>query len=855
MANLISQVTPHVSSGTATDYGLRASAIQYGTCSTAMTATVKTVSCSSFTSNYLTEGSVVAVKFTAANSSDPNNEADPANLKLNVNSTGEKPIKYIYNGALSNLPSKGFLKQNRVYLFYYDGANWVAMIANDTDTKPVDTSVTGGSAELDWGETTTIATINGVDIAVTMPENPDTTYTFTETGSGNAITSMTVSDTTVTFDKGATYNNYSHPSYTSHESGLYKVTVDNTGHVSGATTVTKSDITALGIPDKNTTYTFTKSGSGNALSGFTVSGTEISFSTATYNNYSHPTYTSQESGLYKITVDNTGHVSSTSAATISDLPHNHDDAYLKLTGGTLTGTLTLSSASGTDSPALRFQRGTLSDNYNDWQLVDSGGYLYFQERGSGSSSWTNRVTMMTNGTVVATTFSGNATSATKATQDSLGNDIPDTYATKEELTAGLATKSSSTHTHGNISNTGTMTATASIANGDRLVITDSSDSHKIVGSSISFDGTTATKALTQKGTWETFNNYSHPSYTSHESGMYKITVNEGGHVSGATAITKSDITALGIPSENTVYTFTTSGNGNAVTGLSVSGSTITFNKDATYNNYSHPTYTSQETGLYKFSVNGTGHVDSTTAITKSDITALGIPEKDTTYTFTKSGTGNALTGFSVSGTTITFSSANYNNYSHPTYTSQESGLYKITVDTTGHVSSATTVSKADITGLGIPSENTTYTITTTGDGNAVTAVGLSGTTITVTKGASYNNYSHPTYTSQESGLYKVTVDGTGHVSSTTTVSKADITGLGIPSENTTYSFTTTGTGNAVTAVTLSGTTVTVNKGATYNNYSHPTYTSQELGFYKIGVDGTGHVSSTSAITDGDIKTT
>ena len=43
-------------------------------------------------------------------------------------------------------------------------------------------------------------------------------------------------------------NNYTHPGYTAQASGLYKVTVDSTGHVSAATAVTKSDITALGIP-------------------------------------------------------------------------------------------------------------------------------------------------------------------------------------------------------------------------------------------------------------------------------------------------------------------------------------------------------------------------------------------------------------------------------------------------------------------------------------------------------------------------------------------------------------------------------------------------------------------------------
>lgn len=45
---------------------------------------------------------------------------------------------------------------------------------------------------------------------------------------------------------------YTHPSYTARSSGLYKVTVDATGHVSGATAVSKADITALGIPGTDT---------------------------------------------------------------------------------------------------------------------------------------------------------------------------------------------------------------------------------------------------------------------------------------------------------------------------------------------------------------------------------------------------------------------------------------------------------------------------------------------------------------------------------------------------------------------------------------------------------------------------
>ena len=45
---------------------------------------------------------------------------------------------------------------------------------------------------------------------------------------------------------------YTHPSYTAKASGLYKITTDATGHVSATTAVAKADITALGIPAKDT---------------------------------------------------------------------------------------------------------------------------------------------------------------------------------------------------------------------------------------------------------------------------------------------------------------------------------------------------------------------------------------------------------------------------------------------------------------------------------------------------------------------------------------------------------------------------------------------------------------------------
>ncbi len=164
------------------------------------------------------------------------------------------------------------------------------------------------------------------------------------------------------------------------------------------------------------------------------------------------------------------------------------------------------------------------------------------------------------------------------------------------------------------------------------------------------------------------------------------------------------------------------------------------------NNYTHPGYTAQASGLYKVTVDSTGHVSAAAAVDKSDITALGIPESDTTYsaaTTSAEGLMSAADKTKLDGVT-----AGANKYTHPSYTARASGLYKVTVDSTGHVSAAAAVDKSDITALGVPAQDTTYT--------------------------------HPRYTARASGLYKVTVDSTGHVSAATAVTKSDITALGIP---------------------------------------------------------------------------
>lgn len=169
---------------------------------------------------------------------------------------------------------------------------------------------------------------------------------------------------------------------------------------------------------------------------------------------------------------------------------------------------------------------------------------------------------------------------------------------------------------------------------------------------------------------------------------------------------------------------------------------------------------------------------------------------------------------------------NANNYTHPAHDAAPEGLYKVTVDALGHVTATTAVAKADITGLGIPAQDTTYTAFKGATAGAAGGAGLVpapaqgdqakflkadgtwGTPVNTTYEeatpdsaglmsaadktklngieAGANKYVHPSYTAKGSGLYKITVDATGHVSAVAAVEKGDITALGIPGQDTTY---------------------------------------------------------------------
>lgn len=164
----------------------------------------------------------------------------------------------------------------------------------------------------------------------------------TVAGSGNAVTTASISGDTLTLTKGATYNNYVHPagSAPSKASGFYKFSTDSTSHVASVTAVTKSDITALGVPaqDTNTTYTFANGSAGN----FTVTPSGGSAQTVSVGKPANAG-----------NADTVGGIS--------------PSAFVKKAGDTMTGTLTINQTSSSIPLTLH---GTNSSGYI--QFTNSG---------------------------------------------------------------------------------------------------------------------------------------------------------------------------------------------------------------------------------------------------------------------------------------------------------------------------------------------------------------------------------------------------------------------------------------------------------------------------------------------------
>ena len=324
--------------------------------------------------------------------------------------------------------------------------------------------------------------------------------------------------------------------------------------------------------------------------------------------------------------------------------------------------------------------------------------------------------------------------------------------------------------------------------------------------------------------------YTHPNYTAKTNGLYKITVDDTGHVSATNAVTKTDITALGIPAQDTTYSAAGTSLGLVKSGgdVTITSGVITVSDDS-HNHVIGNIDNLQATLDSKVDkVNGKG-------LSTNDLTATLKSNYDTAYTHSQQAHApanaekNVIVGIQKNGTDLTVNSSTRKvNITVPTKTSEltnDSNFATTTalnakvdkVDGKGlSTNDYTTTEKTKLSGIAEGAEvnqnafsNVVVgSVTVAADSKTDTLTLVAGDNVTLTPDSTNDKitiaskdtvYTHPSYTSKSSGLYKITVDGTGHVSGTAAVVKSDITGLGIPAQDTTYSEATTSAAGLMSA--------------------------------------------------------
>lgn len=130
-------------------------------------------------------------------------------------------------------------------------------------------AVTGGSITIE-GYTVKLVSVSGEELAqVTIPQQSIELASGTQNGlmsSSNFTKLESITEGATKVEDSSVNGNiiingsespvYQHPTSTAGalSNGLYKITTDATGHVTVGTAVTKTDITDLGIPAQDTTY-------------------------------------------------------------------------------------------------------------------------------------------------------------------------------------------------------------------------------------------------------------------------------------------------------------------------------------------------------------------------------------------------------------------------------------------------------------------------------------------------------------------------------------------------------------------------------------------------------------------------
>lgn len=283
--------------------------------------------------------------------------------------------------------------------------------------------------------TTEIAAESG-KIYVNLNDNK----TYRWGGSAYVVISETIalgetSSTAYRGDRGKVAYDHAAAKGSAFASGLYKITTNAQGHVTGATAVQKSDITGLGIPAQDTVYTHpTSSGNKHIPSGgaagqflkWSADGTAVwaADNNTTYSNFTGAT-TSAAGGSGLVPAPATGSANRylRSDGTWQVPPDNNTWNALK--GAT---TDAAGSAGYVAAPA-KGQQGYFLRGDATWAAISKGtvGLGNVDNTADSAKSVKYATSAGSASTATSATKASTADSATKATQDSAGQQINTTY--------------------------------------------------------------------------------------------------------------------------------------------------------------------------------------------------------------------------------------------------------------------------------------------------------------------------------------------------------------------------------------------------------------------------------------------
>lgn len=283
--------------------------------------------------------------------------------------------------------------------------------------------------------------------------------------------------------------------------------------------------------------------------------------------------------------------------------------------------------------------------------------------------------------------------------------------------------------------------------------------------------------------------YTHPTYTARGAGLYKVTVDGTGHVSEVTNVVKDDIVALGIPAQDTTYNeATTSAAGlmSANDKTKLNGIADGANKTIVDSALSSTSTNPVQNKVVNTAISSLNTLVGDKSVASQITSAIDTLNLDSTYiAVTQKGAANGVAELDSSGKVPSTQLPSYVDdvleYTAKSNFPSTGEAGKIYMDTS--------------TNLAYRWGGSTYT-------EISPSIALGTTSSTAFRG-DYGNtaYTHATAKGSAftSGLYKIATNAQGHVTAATAVAKSDITGLGIPAQDTTYSAATTSVAGLMSA--------------------------------------------------------